>query len=134
MIADADLMKSVLETSRLLTLPYKAEHPSDTEDGHEVGLSSEDEAEGLPADPGMACRGVVTSPAPAPVPEPRGEDEVVMKKRALKRVKQQVGALLRGEDLLEGAQAREVAEVPYQLPPVPRDAPSVNKSSRLTTG
>ena len=47
---------------------------------------------------------------------------VVMKKRVLKRVKQQVGALLRGEDLLEGAQAREVAEVPYQLPPVPRDA------------
>ena len=66
----------------------------------------------------MVCRGVVTSPAPAPVPEPRR----VMKKRALKRVKQWVGALLRGEDLLEVAQVREVAEVPYQLPPVPRDA------------
>ena len=79
-IADADLMKSVLETSRLLTSPYKAEHPSDTEDGHEVGLSSEDEAKGLPAEPGMAHRGVVTGPAPAPVPEPRGEDKVVMKK------------------------------------------------------
>ena len=66
-------------------MPYKAEHPSDTGDRHEVGLSSEDEAEGLPADPGMAHRGVVTSPAPAPapVPEPRGEDKVVMKKRAL---------------------------------------------------
>ena len=45
-----------------------------------------------------------------------------MKKRSLKRVKQQVGPLLRGEDLPEGAQAREVAEVPYQLPPVLRDA------------
>ena len=137
MIADADLMKFLLEMLRLLTSPYKAEHPSDTEDGHEVGLSSEDEAEGFPADPGMAHRGVVTSPAPAPVPEPRGEDEVVVKKRALKRVKQQVGALLRGEDLLERAQAREVAEVPYQFPPVPWDAkecPSVKKSSRLTTG
>ena len=85
-------MKSVLETSRLLTSPYKADHPSDTTDGHEVGLSSEDEAESLPADPGMAHRGVVTGPAPAPVPEPRGEDEVVVKKRALKRVKQQVSA------------------------------------------
>ena len=122
MIADADLMKSVLETSRLLMSPYKAEHPSNTEDRHEVGLSSEDEAEGLPADPGMAHRGVVTGPAPPPAPEPRGEDEVVVKKRALKRVKQQVGTLLRGEDLPEGAQAREVAEVPYQLPPVPREA------------
>ena len=54
-IADADVMKSVLETSRLLTLPYKAEHPSNTEDGHEVGLTSE----GLPAGPGVACGGVV---------------------------------------------------------------------------
>ena len=98
-IADADLMKSVLETLRLLMLPYKVEHPSDTKDGHEVGLSSEDEVEGLPADPGMAHRGVVTGPAPAPAPEPRREDEVVVKKRALNRVKQQVGALLRGEGL-----------------------------------
>ena len=72
MIADADLMKSVQEILRQLTSLYKAEHPSDTEDGHEVGLSSEDEAEDLPADPGMACRGVVTGPAPAPVPEGRG--------------------------------------------------------------
>ena len=43
-----------------------------------------------------------------------------MKKRALKRMKQQVSALLRGEDLPEGAQAREVAEVPYEVPVVPR--------------
>ena len=48
------------------------------------------------------------------------DDEVVIKKRALKRVKQQVAALLRGEDLLEGAQARGIAEVPYEVPAVPR--------------
>ena len=48
MIADADLMKSVLETSRVWVSLYKAEHPSDTEDGLNVGLLSEDEAEGLP--------------------------------------------------------------------------------------
>ena len=111
-------MKSVLETSRLLMSPYKAEHPSDTEDGLEVGLSSEDKVEGLPADTGRACRGIMTGPAPTP--EPTGGDEVVVKRRALRRVKQQVSTLLRGEDLPEGAQAREVAEVPYQLPPVPR--------------
>ena len=53
---------------------------------------------------------------PEPVPaQPRAADEeVVVKKRALKRVKQQVVALLWGEDLLEGAQAREIAEVPYE--------------------
>ena len=68
MIADADLMKSVLETSRLLMSPYKANHPSDTEDGLEVGLSSEDKVEGLPADPGRAHRGIMTGPAPTPEP------------------------------------------------------------------
>ena len=120
MIADVDLMKSVLEMSRLLMSPYKAEHPSDTEDGLDVGLSSEDEVQGLPADPGRACRGIMTGPALTP--EPTGVDEVVVKRRALRRVKQQVSTLLRGEDLPEGAQAREVAEVPYQLPPVPRDS------------
>ena len=117
MIADADLMKSVLEMSRLLTSPYKAEHPSDRLD---VGLSSEDEVEGLPTDPGRACRGIATGPSPNP--EPTGGDEVVVKRRALRRVKQQVSALLRGEDLPEGAQARQAVEVPYQLPPVARDS------------
>ena len=120
MIADADLLKSVLETSRLLTLPYKAEHPSDTEDRLNVGLSSEDEVEGLPTDLGRAHRGIMTGPSPAP--KPTEGAEVVVKRRALRRVKQQVSTLLRGEDLPEGAQAREVMEVPYQLPPVVRDS------------
>ena len=119
-IADADLMKSVLETSRLLTSLYKAEHPSDTEDRLNVGLSSKDEAEGLLTNLGRAHRGIMTGPSLAP--KPTEGAEVVVKRRALRRVKQQVSALLRGEDLPEGAQAREVAEVPYQLPPVARDS------------
>ena len=57
----------------------------------------------------------------APKPQPT-EDEVVVKKRALRCVKQQVSALLQGEDLPEEAQAREVTEVPYQIPAVPREA------------
>ena len=44
----------------------------------------------------------------------------MVKKRALKWVKQQVSALC-GEDIPKGAQAREVAEVPYQIPAVPRE-------------
>ena len=43
-------------------------------------------------------------------------------RQALRRMKQQVSALLRGEDLPEGTEARGVAEVPYQLPAVERDA------------
>ena len=65
MIADVDLMKSVLEMSRLLMSPYKVEHPSDTEDRLDMGLSSEDEAEGLPADPGRACTDIMTGPEPS---------------------------------------------------------------------
>ena len=45
---------------------------------------------------------------------------IIMKKRALKHVKQQVSALLQGEDLPEGAQAREGAEVLYEVPAVSR--------------
>ena len=48
-------------------------------------------------------------------PTPVGEDEVLVKKWALRRVKQQVSSLLRGK-------ACEVVEVPYQLPTVGRDA------------
>ena len=76
--------------------------------------------------PGVSRRGFCGPPAPEAQPElvpaqPRAaDDEVVVKKRALKRVKQQVVALLRGEDLPEGAQAREITEVPYKVPAVPR--------------
>ena len=46
---------------------WKVDHHSDTEDDGVVGLSSEDEAEDLPAIPGVArCR--FSGPAPAPVP------------------------------------------------------------------
>ena len=62
-----------------------------------------------PCLPGIACWGPAAAPAaPASAaPVSAGGDEVVVRKRALKRVKQQVSALLRGEDLPEGAQARE---------------------------
>ena len=103
---------------------WKVDHHNDTEDDRIVGLSSEDKAEDLPATPGVArCR--FGGPAPVPVlvpPEPHlTEDKVVVKKRALKWVKQQVSALLSGEDFPEGAQAREVAEILYQIPAVARD-------------
>ena len=103
----------------------EGDHPSDTEEDIAVGLSSEDKAEGLAASPGVA-RCSFGGPAAAPTEVPTllepcpAEDEVLVKKRALKQVKQQVSALLHGEDLPEDTQAREVAEVPYQIPSVPR--------------
>ena len=113
----------MLECSISKVSRWKVEHPSDTEDETLVRLSSEDEAEGLDAIPGVArwrSGGPAVVPG-SPVHHPAAEDEVLVKKRALKWVKQQVLALLRGEDLPKGAQAREVAEVPYQIPAVARE-------------
>ena len=96
---------------------WKVDHPTDTKDDGVVGLSSEDKAEGLSATPGVArCR--FGGPAPVPVPpEPCLADiEVVVKKKALKQVRQQVLTLLCGEDLPEGAQAREVTRGPVPNP------------------
>ena len=110
-------------------MQWKHGHPSDTEEDPAVGLSSEDEAADLAPEPGVARHrfgGPASAGAPVPIGVPPkvhpAGDEVLMKKRALKWVKQQVSALLRGEDLPKGAQAREVAEVSYQIPAVPREA------------
>ena len=126
MKADRDLLKSVWECTELKASPWKILHPSDTEDEPNVGISSEDEAEGMEAAPGVARRGsgwpAVPEPQPALAPAllQVTADEVVVKMRALKRMKQQVLALLWGEDLPGGDQARETAEVPYDVPLVPR--------------
>ena len=133
-MAGADLLKSVLECCDLVVSRWKTEHLSDTKDDNLVGLSSEDEAEGLAPTHGVARQGPGV-PAPAEVPaSPEhhpADNKVIVKKRALKWVKQQVSALLSGEDLPEGAQAREVTEVPYQIPAVARerkDCPVCQKS------
>ena len=128
-LADEDLLKSVLECSDLVVSTWKRDHPSDTEDDALVWLSSKDEAEGLATQPRVARRGagvpaavLVEVPAAVLVVSQPSADEVWVKKRALKWVKHQVSALLHGEDLPEGAQAREVAEVPYQVQAVPKEA------------
>ena len=66
------------------------------EDEGNVGLSSEDEAEGLDPGAGVAQRGQAAEGAPpwGATPTAVGEGEVVVKKWALKRMKQQVSALL----------------------------------------
>ena len=44
---DSNLLKSVWECSDLKVSQWKIQHPSDTEDDQTIGLTSEDEAEGL---------------------------------------------------------------------------------------
>ena len=66
-------------------------------------------------------QGPEPEPGPGATAAPTG-GKVLVKKRALLCVKQQVSTLMHGEDLPEGALARETAEVTYQLPTVARDA------------
>ena len=90
-LADRDLLKSVLECSELVAPLWKCGHPSDTEEDPAVRLSSEDEAAGLEPEPGVARHrfaGSTPAGAPAPTEVPPevcpAEDEVLVKKRVLK--------------------------------------------------
>ena len=56
-VADEDNIKDILLTSPLMVSWHRVEHPSDTEDEGDVGLSSEDEAEGLGPEAGVVWRG-----------------------------------------------------------------------------
>ena len=55
--ADSKLLKMVWECSDLKVSRWKILHPSDTEDKHTVGLTSENEAEGLEAAPRTLWKG-----------------------------------------------------------------------------
>ena len=73
---------------------------------------------------------------PPLTPEPTGGDEVVVKRRALRRVKQQVSTLLREKICLRGPRQGRWLRCPInslQFQGSPRSVLSVNKSSRLIT-
>ena len=90
-LADQDLLKSVLECLDLVVLLWKRDHPSNTEYDGLVRLSREDEVEDQATQPGVARKGVRV-PAAVPVEVPAAilavsqpsADEVLVKKRALK--------------------------------------------------
>ena len=96
MVTDADNVKDVLEVSELMVTWQKDAHPSNTEDEVNLGLSSEDETEGMDQQPLIAQRGHAAREGPpqGATPTPVGEGEVVVKKQVLRRMKQQVSALL----------------------------------------
>ena len=53
-LADEELLKSVLECLALMVSSWKKDHPFDTEDDITFGLSSKDEAEVLATAPRVA--------------------------------------------------------------------------------
>ena len=115
------------------------------DDKGNVGLSSKDEAEGMPLVPHQADHAVRPPaplvPPPAEVPTTSGLtsvpaavgsaaaavggprlDEVVVKKAALVMMTHQMAALIQGEELpAPQPEARDVPEVPYAMPAVGRD-------------
>ena len=95
-VTDAANVKNVLEVSELMVMWWKDAHPTKPQDEVNVGLTSEYEAEGMVQQPGIAQRGQAAGGGPpwGATPTLVGEGGVVVKKRALKRMKQQVSALL----------------------------------------
>ena len=68
-LANEDLLKSVLECSDLVVLMWKRDHLSDTKDEVLVWLSSEEEVKGLATQLGVARRGArVPAAVPLEVP------------------------------------------------------------------
>ena len=116
--ADEDLSKYVLECSRLSCMLWKHHFPQDTEDEAAVGISSEDEVDGMPLVDHQVRRTVRPTPAaPAPpaaagsaatmstaatasmgtstdAPQGPAPDEVVVRKSALLTMKRQVATLI----------------------------------------
>ena len=127
MKADHDLLKSVWECTEIKESRWKILHPSDTKEEKNVGISSEDEAEGLEVAPGVARQGtgrpaalevqparIPTTPSSCSRGRSSGQEEGP-------KTHETAGVSpSSGEDLPEGAQAREIAEVPYEVPVVPR--------------
>ena len=125
--ADSNLLKMVWECSDLKVSRWKMLHPSNTEDKCTIGLTSEDMRK-------RVWRLHPESPDTALVDLPLQRHNLLWfchssvqlrikwswRRGSLKHVKQQVSALLCGEDLPEGVQAREVTKAPYEVPAVPR--------------
>ena len=110
MKADENLNKYVLECSRLGRTLWKHRFPQDTEDEAAVGISSEDEADGMPSVDHQVRRAIRPTPA-ASVPtastaatastgtstdasQGPALGEVVVKKSALLTMKRQMTALI----------------------------------------
>ena len=68
--ANKELVKYVLTCRPLENSVYKAHHPDDTDDPHAVGVSSEDEAEGMEDILGVTRRLNKPSPPEPPQPSP----------------------------------------------------------------
>ena len=125
--ANKELVKDVLTYQPLIASSYKERHPDDTDDPGAVGVSSEDEAEGMEEVLGISRR--LQKPAPSPaepstarsgpaIPAVTKEEGIIQVKRTdLRRVQ---GIL---KDILVGKRVRmstgaSSQDVPFEVPTV----------------
>ena len=148
--ANRELVKDVLTCQPLVTSTYKERHPDDTDDPGAVGVSSEDEAEGMgevlgisrrlqkpvpsPAESSTAKLGSATPSDPATPAVPEEEGIIQVKRKDLRRAE---GIL---KDILAGKRVRmstgaSYQDVPFEVPiiqPVERDCQLCCQSFKST--
>ena len=86
--ANKELVKDVLTCRPLESLVYKSRHPDDTDNPDTIGMSSEDEAEGMEDILGVSRRLNKPPPAEPLTPEPAAPEEegmIKVPKKDLKR-------------------------------------------------
>ena len=117
--ANRELVKDVLTCRPLENSVYKSQHPDDTDDPDTVGMSSEDEAEGMGDILGVFRRLNKPPPAGPSLPEPPVLEEVGMIKVLKQDLKRAQGIL---KDILAGRRVRITGptreEVPFEVPEV----------------
>ena len=126
--ANPKLVKDVLTCRPLENSVYKSRHPEDTDDPDDVGVSSEDEAEGMEGILGISRRLSRPPPSESSPPEPSAppapgkpapEVEEGFRKVPKKDLKRAQGIL---KDILAGRRVRASGatreDVPFEVPEV----------------
>ena len=117
--ANKELVKDVL-TCRPLSSVYKSRHPDDTDDPDTIGMSSEDEAEGMEDILGVSRRLNKPPPAEPSPPEPAvPEEEGIIKvlKKDLKRAQGILKDILAGKKVCASTGVTR-EDVPFKVPEV----------------
>ena len=117
--ADNQLVKDVLTCRPLENSLYKSHHSGDTDDPDTVGVSSEDEAEGMEDILGVSRR--LSKPPKEPLPPelavPEEEGMIRVPKKDLKRAQGILKDILIGRKVHPSAGATQ-EDVPFQVPGV----------------
>ena len=113
-------MKDVLTCRPLENSLYKSRHPDDTDDPDTVGVSSEDEAEGMEDILGVSRRlnkPSPTEPLPPELAVPEEEGMIRVPKKDLKRAQGILKDILAGRKAHPSTEATQ-EDVPFQVPGV----------------